>query len=197
MSYDMFPHYQTLESGTNGEPGKANRSIPDRIIEYGIDRVVTPESTVLDLGCNRGYFGVCLSQLIGHYTGVEAAQNELSYGQAACVTIGLYNLTFKNEKYSPATMYGRFDIIICTAFHIYTGIPMTHFGKHLIDMMNPDGHLFLEGHPPGYHLPNVDLNEPESYWNPLTEHLKGQLTIVEEKTVRDRELTRPFIHFKK
>lgn len=197
MSYNMFPDYQSLEIGTEGKPGKANRSIPDRLLTYGIPRVVTKESTVLDLGCNRGYFGIVLSSNIKHYTGIEADANQLKYGIIEKMERGITNMSLRSEKYSPASMYGRFDIIICTAFHIYTGVPMTQFGKHLIDMMNPDGHLFLEGHPPGYHLPSVDLNEPESYWNPLTGYLKSQLTIVEEKTVKDRELTRPFIHFQK
>ena len=193
----MFPHYQSLESGTEGEPGKANRSIPDRIVTYGIDKVLTNQSTVLDLGCNRGYFGIVLSPNITHYTGIESDINQLKHGIREKTSRGLTNLTYRNEKYSPNTGYGRFDIIICCAFHIYTGVTMEVLGKHLADMLLPDGHLFLEGHPPGYHLPNVDLNEPEAYWNPLTDYLKTRLNIVEQKKVKDRELLRPFIHYQK
>lgn len=195
MSYNMFSDYQTLEKGTKGEPGKANRSIPDRIITYGIDKVITKESTVLDLGCNRGFFGVALSPLIGSYLGIDSDQNQIIHGQNIKASEGLNNLTYRCEKYSLNGMYGRFDIIICCAFHIYTGVPMSQFAKHLTDMLKPEGRLFLEGHPSGYHLPNIDHNEPESYWNPLNEHL--DLKIIEEKKVKDRELLRPFIHYQK
>ncbi|KKN74657.1 hypothetical protein LCGC14_0388590 [marine sediment metagenome] len=197
MSFNMFPHYQTLESGTEGKPGKANRSIPDRIVTYGIDKVIDTDKTVLDLGCNRGYFGICLSPYIGGYLGVEASYNDLVFGIKENTRQGLANLSFMNEKYSHKFDYGKFDIIICCAFHIYTGIPMDQFGKHLIDMLNPEGHLFLEGHPPGYHLPNIDFNEPEHYWNPLTGRLGKDLKVIEEKKVKDRELLRPFIHYQK
>ena len=197
MSYNMFPDYQTLESGTKGKPGKANRSIPDRIIDYGIDKVLTNRTTVLDLGCNRGYFGICLSPLIKSYTGIDSDINQIKHGVIEKEIKGYANLTYRNEKYSPNTGYGRFDIIICCAFHIYTSVTMEVFGKHLADMLNSEGHLFLEGHPSGYHLPNLNLNEPESYWKPLNDYLKTRLKVIEEKTVRDRELIRPFIHYQK
>ncbi len=194
MSFNLFPNYQTLVSGSEGEPGKANRSIPDRIITYGIDKVITKESTVLDLGCNRGYFGICLSPYIKAYLGIDTSATELQYGINIKREKGYHNLVYRNENYS-VTGYGTFDIIICTAFHIYCGVPMDAFGKNLSDMLKPGGHLFLEGHPSGYHLPNSELNEPESYWNPLTSSLK--LNIIEEKKVKDRELLRPFIHYQK
>lgn len=197
MTYNMFPHYQSLESNTSGEPGKANRSIPDRIVTYGIDKVLSKESRVLDLGCNRGYFGICLSPLIKHYTGIESDINQVKHGIREKGIRGYHNIDYRNEKYSPNTLYGQFDIIICCAFHIYVGVPMEALGKHLVDMLNTEGRLFLEGHPPGYHLPNMDYNEPEHYWNPLNHYLQKTLTIIEQKSVKDRELTRPFIHYQK
>ncbi len=197
MSFNMFPDYQSLESNTSGEPGKANRSIPDRIRTYGIDKVLTPETTVLDLGCNRGYFGICLSPHIKHYTGIESDINQVKHGIREKGSREYSNLTYRHETYSPDSLYGGFDIIICCAFHIYCGVSMEVFGKNLADMLNEGGHLFLEGHPPGYHLPNVDSNEPEAYWNPLTNYLKTRLTVIQSKKVKDRELLRPFIHYQK
>lgn len=194
MSHNMFPHYQTLRSGTEGEPGKANRSIPDRINEYGLMDVVLDKS-VLDIGCNRGYFGVCLAPYVKSYLGIDTDKNQLQFGEYLIRKSGLKHTILLNEQFKLRS--DKFDVILCLSFHIYVGIPMIQFGEHLVHMLKPEGHLFLEGHPPGYHLPNVNLNEPESYWNPLTVHLKSQLTVVEEKTVKDRELTRPFIHFKK
>lgn len=193
----MFPDYQSLQSGTEGEPGKANRSIPDRIIDYDIMKIVTKQSTVLDLGCNRGFFGIYLSPFVLNYLGVDSDINQIKHGMELAQSKGLTNLNYRNEKYSNVAGYGRFDIIICCAFHIYTGVTMEEFGKHLSGMLKPGGHLFLEGHPPGYHLPNIDYNEPEHYWNPLTHALKKNLKMVEQKTVKDRELTRPFIHYQK
>lgn len=193
---EAFPYYQCLEKGTTGDPGKANRSIPDRIITYGIDKVITKECTVLDLGCNRGYFGILLSPYIKTYTGIDLSASELQFGIDLKRAKGYHNLIYKNEKYS-TTSYGQFDIIICTAFHIYLDISMNVFGKSLVDMLKPKGRLFLEGHPSGYHLPHTELKEPEGYWKPLIAKLDQHLKRIESKTVKDRTNLRPFIHYQK
>ena len=196
MGYNMFSDYQSLESGTKGEPAKANRSIPDRVKEYGILDYVNKDSIVLDLGCNRGFFGVYLSPYISHYVGIDSDGNQIQHGVNECIYKGISNVNYSNIDYS-LKMSGKYDIILCFAFHIYVGVSMTDFANHLISMLNPNGHLFLEGHPTGYHLPNCTLNEPEGYWNPLTSTLFKELIVISTKKVKDRDLIRPFIHYQK
>lgn len=196
MSYNMFSDYQSLETNTKGEPAKANRSIPDRVKDYGILDYVNKDSVVLDLGCNRGYFGVYLSPYISHYVGIDSDKNQIQYGVNACIYTGITNVNYSNINYS-LKVSGKYDIILCFAFHIYVGVSMEDFANHLISMLNPNGHLFLEGHPKGYHLPNSTLNEPEGYWNPLTSALFKELIVITTKKVKDRNLIRPFIHYQK
>ena len=196
MGYNMFSNYQSLESNTKGEAAKANRSIPDRVKEYGILNYVTKDSIVLDLGCNRGYFGVCLSPYISHYIGIDSDGKQIQHGVNECIYKGITNVNYSNINYS-LNMSGKYDVILCFAFHIYVGVKMEDFAKHLISMLKPNGHLFLEGHPKGYHLPKSTLNEPESYWNPLTDYLFNHLEIIASYKVKDRELIRPFIHYQK
>ncbi len=196
MSYNMFSDYQSLEKNTKGEPAKANRSIPDRVQEYGILNYVNKDSSVLDLGCNRGYFGIHLSPHVSHYVGIDSDKNQLQHGINECLRKGITNVNYSNTNYS-LKMTGKYDIILCLAFHIYTGVNMVDFAKHLINMLNPNGHLFLEGHPKGYHLPNSTLNEHEGYWNPLTSTLFKELIVISTKKVKDRELLRPFMHYQK
>ena len=195
MGFNIFPNYQSLETGTKGEPAKANRSIPDRVKDYGIMNYITKESTVLDLGCNRGFFGVFLSPHIQHYIGIDSDKNQIAFGVKEMQARNITNCNLAHQDFK--CLNQKFDVILCLAFHIYVGMPMNEFGKCLVDMLNPNGHLFLEGHPKGYHLPNSTLNEPESYWNPLTSALFQHLIIIKTKKVRDRELIRPFMIFKK
>lgn len=191
----MFPNYQSLDEGTKGEPAKANRSIPDRVKEYGILDYVTKDSVVLDLGCNRGFFGVFLSPHIRHYLGIDSDKNQIAFGVSEMQTRNITNCNLTHQDFK--CLNPKFDIILCLAFHIYVDMDMNTFANCLIKMLNPNGHLFLEGHPKGYHLPNSALNEPEYYWNPLTRTLFQHLTIIKTKKVKDRELLRPFIHYQK
>jgi len=191
----MFSDYQSLEKNTKGEPAKANRSIPDRVKDYGLMKYINKHSLVLDLGCNRGFFGIYLSPYIQNYIGVDSDKKQIDYGvrEIRSRNITNCNLAYQNFK----CLNQKFDVILCLAFHIYVDIDMEDFSKCLVSMLNPKGHLFLEGHPKGYHLPNSTLNEPESYWDILTAHLNTTLTQIESKKIKDRELIRPFIHYQK
>lgn len=189
MSFNQFPNYQCLDEGTQGEPGKANRSIPDRVKDYGLLNYITKESTVLDLGCNRGYFGVYLADKIKSYYGIDTDSNQIMFGIAEAQNQNLTNLTYRNDTF--LCLNNQFDIILCLAFHSYVNMSMWELAKCLIDMLKPGGHLLLEGHPKGYR------DEPEKYFNPLASYLNENLKQVERKQVKDRELLRPFIIFKK
>ena len=195
MGYNMFSDYQCLEEGTQGQPAKANRSIPDRVKDYGLLKYINKESTVLDLGCNRGFFGVYLTHYIQHYLGIDSDKNQIAFGVKEMQSRNITNCNLAHQDFK--CLNEKFDVILCLAFHIYVEMPMDELGICLVSMLNPDGHLFLEGHPTGYHLPNSTLKEPNSYWSPLTSYLNTNLTQIETKKVRDRELLRPFIHYQK
>ncbi len=178
MKFDQFPNYQSLEKGSKGSDGKANRSIPDRVEDYGLMDYVKPHHSVLDLGCNRGYFGTFLSEHIKDYTGLEASKGQLSHA------IKRDNMRFLNKEFDGNE--GQFDIILCLAFHSYVGMSMERFAKYLDGMCKQDGVIFLEGHPHGYR------EEPGKYLNPLIEHLSPSFSILENRQVTDRGLKRPF-----
>lgn len=177
--FSQFPDYQTLKPGAKGQPGKANRSIPDRVETYGILEYVNKQSKVLDLGCNRGFFGTYLTPHIGSYVGIEGDRNQLLHAQPT----SKMNLRFMDYK----RIDQQFDVILCLAFHSYVGIPMKQFADDLDSMLSQDGTLFLEGHPPGYR------EEPGKHWEPLKSALLDLgFKVVLEKNVTDRELKRPF-----
>ncbi len=184
MSFNQFPDYQSLESGSKGESAKANRSIPDRVKDYGLMDYINSDTRVLDLGCNRGYFGTVLSPHIKSYTGFDSDANQLKHAQIKP------NMTLHNSE-ELGVIVTPFDVVLCLAFHSYVNISMDDFGKFLDNCLSQEGYLFIEGHPPGYR------GEPELYLNPLKQYLSENFCIIEERKVKDRELLRPFIIYKR
>lgn len=189
MDFNQFPDYQCLDEGTQGEPAKANRSVPDRIKDYRLMNYVTKDSAVLDLGCNRGYFGIVLSPDILYYVGIESDSKQIAFGIEEATKRKLKNVGLYNQKFNPNKE--TFDIILCLAFHSYVDMSMFDFANYLMGALQPNGYLFLEGHPKDYR------GEPYRYFNPLMTFLTGRLNIIEERYVKDRELKRPFIIFQK
>lgn len=184
MGFDIFPDYQCLERGTQGEAAKPNRSIPDRVDDYNLLEYVNKQSKVLDLGCNRGYFGIYLSQDIHSYVGIDSDEKQITLGKDMIKLRNIDNCILHNEEFKGIDQ--KFDIILCLAFHSYVSMSMEKFGKCLLDMLNPNGYLFLEGHPPGYR------EEPKKYFDPLVSYLSKYLSILDNKIILDRGLKRPF-----
>ena len=176
--FNQFPSYQTLEEGSKGEAGKANRSIPDRIKMYNLMDYVKEGHKVLDLGCNRGFFGTALSPHIGSYVGLDSDINQIKHAQVKS------NMELRCGPYE--MLSEKFQIILCLSFHSYVGYPMEEFAYHLDFMLSEEGTLFIEGHPKGYR------GEPEKYFDPLMEHLTEKFCVIESKMVPDRALMRPF-----
>lgn len=178
MSFNQFPDYQSLEENTKGADGKANRSIPDRVKEYNLLDIVKPHFDVLDIGCNRGYFGVVLSPHINSYTGIESDENQLREG----LKLKPSNSTLIHSKYYKQDR--KFHLILCLAVHSYIDMDMEKFANDLVDMLHPGGFLFIESHPPGYR------EEPEKYFYPLINELTKHLSHFEYQKIKDRELVR-------
>ena len=179
-----FSNYQSLEKDTRGDAAKANRSIPDRVDDYNLLDYVNKSSKVLDLGCNRGYFGIYLSEDIGSYMGIDSDKKQIDIGRDTIRLRNMDNCILHNEDFKGIDQ--KFDIILCLAFHSYVSMSMGKFGKCLLDMLNPNGYIFLEGHPPGYR------EEPAKYFDPLVSCLSKHLDIVHSKIILDRGLKRPF-----
>lgn len=185
MSFNQFPDYQSLESGSQGSDGKANRSIPDRIKEYNLMYFIKSHFDVLDIGCNRGYFGVVLSPYINSYTGIDSDQNQINEGlKVKPQNSELICTTFKR-------LDKKFHIILCLAVHSYVGEDMQSFANDLYGMLHDGGFLFIESHPPGYR------DEPDKYLKPLITALNKNLFEFEYKEIKDRDLKRELFIFHK
>ncbi len=174
-----FNEYQSLESVASA-PGAPNRCVPERIKELALLEHLTKDSSVLDIGCNRGYFGICLSPHIRDYTGIEHS-SEVRHGIDEAAARGLKNLNFVEAPFG-RDVPGKYDMILLLAIILY--IDTENFAEWLEDHLNPGGVVIIEGHPRGY------MGEPEATLNPLVSELNDRMDHALTIEVRDRELTR-------
>lgn len=185
-----FKNYQSL-SDAQATPGNARRPIQRRIEQYGLKSILTNQSDVLDIGCNRGYFGILLSPIIKSYTGLDHDKNEQAIGLAEAKTRKITNVNLVNSTFEKYQGAKKFDLILCLAVHGYITLPMNVVADRLFNHLKRGGHLVLESHPPGY------LGEPTAKWDPLTAELKKTMSLVREDVVIDRGLRRELQVYKR
>jgi cyclopropane fatty-acyl-phospholipid synthase-like methyltransferase len=185
-----FSNYQTCgqKPASKGAP---NRPIPKRIADYDLLKYLHKPMTVLDIGCNRGFFGVALSPNIGAYIGIDHDAGQLKYGIAECRKRGIANVQLLHSSFEsfPARPV---DVIFSFAVHVYSRFLMCDYASKMYGMLKPGGYIFLEGHPTGY------LGEPAKL-NKLVALLEGHFKMkrILHKSVIDRKNRRDFYIWQK
>lgn len=186
-----FDNYQTLKGDKPGD-GSPNRNIPSRVADYELLSHMSSRARILDIGCNRGFFGIYLSSKIGSYVGIDHDLKQITHGMNDSKRLGLKNLTYQCVGFEHYNDMTNFDGIFSFAIHAYIKMPMCDYASKMYGMLNPGGRIYLEGHPPGY------LGEPKKL-NELVDLLEGHFKMKKElqKTVKDRANNRQYYIWKK
>lgn len=181
----MFPDYQVLDGPRNPDGPLRNRPTLPRIQDYGLLGLVRPDSSVLDIGCNAGLFGYCLSPSIGRYLGIDHAAESIRLARAQAPP----NCTFVCQSFRDFSVTERFDLVLCLAVHAYFAVPMEDAASKLAALLAPNGSLILEGHPAGC------ANEPGQFFEPLHRSLTRRLFVRARFTVEDRAMKREVLRY--
>lgn len=161
MSKPIFKDYH------KGEPAAP------RIIKYKLHKYLSPDSDVLDIGCNQGEFCVLLSPHIRSAVGVDIVSTHLEQARATQAELGVTNCEFINAGFAEyaENTDSSFDVILCFAAHSYIigtnsqcrweegNVSFEDFAELLNKLLKPNGYLIIEGHP------TFDKNHQD--WHPL------------------------------
>lgn len=182
-----FENYQSLDVTTKPGDNAPLRSIPTRLQEYALS--YTKETRMLDIGCNRGYFGIELSPRITTYTGIDLDEVQLRFGREEATKRGYTNCKFVQTDFATMQVVpSSYDLILMCAVHSYINLSMTDLADKLVQLLKPGGFLYIESHPPTYR------GEPEAYWDPLMAALEYPrfLKLLQQEVV-DRKNRRQFV----
>jgi len=132
--------YQGLEAlGILGE-----RLSETRFAEYGLADFLTGRDTVLDLGCNTGFFALFMAGHAGYVRGIEANRDLVEIGNLAKSYLSIDNCDILCRSYETMERDQRFDLILSCNFHYYLNITAVEFMDHMLQLLNPGGYLLME-----------------------------------------------------
>ena len=97
---------------------------------------VEPIDDVLVVGTGSGYLTACLARLAKRVTSVDIFPDFVSKAEPRIAASGVRNVELNVADALALSYRARFDAIAVTA-----SIP--EFGKHFIDMLRPQGRLFI------------------------------------------------------
>ncbi len=132
--------YQSCEE--IGIPGQ--RPTVERYKIYGLDKHLTGDLSVLDIGCNCGFFTLLIASKVKSAVGVEISQTLVDIAQVTQVYLGRENVHFLQGNFNSIKLDHKFDFICSFAVHHWLGADMRKYGKRLHNLLNPQGKVLLE-----------------------------------------------------
>lgn len=123
-----------------------SRNTSDRLKEYEIETYLTKDKSVLDIGCNCGFFDLSVAGLVKTTCGIEVDEELLRYGKLVRRIMGIQNSYFINSNFNDYKSSTMFDIIFSFAVHAHIGMSFEEYGKRLYELSNENGIVVFESH---------------------------------------------------
>ncbi len=132
--------YQSFEPlGITGLRPTANRAE-----RYKINRYLSPQSKVLDIGANTGFFSMYIADCVAHIDAIEIDDTLVSIGREIAAYAGIGNLQFLSldiKRFEPSE---RYDVIFAFAVHNWASKTIDEFSELLKRLSKPGAIVFFE-----------------------------------------------------
>lgn len=123
------------------------RPTDERMRIYELESLLTPESDVLDIGCNCGFFALTLASRVASVTGVELNPRLVEIAERTRSYLQIHNAAFIQSAFETWNPGGRqWDLVLSFAVHLWVRMPFEHFAAALHRLVRPGGCLLLESH---------------------------------------------------
>ena len=123
-----------------------DRPTDKRLAEYGIDKYITKESNILDIGANCGFIDLTLSYKVNEILGIEYNEKLVEIAQDTAKLLKVENVEFVNADYNEWQKNNskKFDVILAFAVHIWLNIEPNEFANQIYELLNDNGYFVFE-----------------------------------------------------
>jgi 2-polyprenyl-3-methyl-5-hydroxy-6-metoxy-1,4-benzoquinol methylase len=119
-----------------------------RIVQYGLDAIVSPETSVLDIGANCGFFDIQLASRVKKILGIEVNEQLVELGKTVIEGLDIHNVSLVCSDYNSwyTVNNDKYDVILSFSVHLWLNILPEEYAKQLVSLMNKGGYIVFESH---------------------------------------------------
>ena len=125
---------------------KGFRPTEDRFHIYGIEAFLSKDKTVLDVGCNCGFFDNYVAKYVKSIMGLDVNRSLVDIAQRTASFLGNDNLTFVSCPYTKFRSKQKYDVIFLLAIYRWAQMDYTDFCDKTLSFLKDDGTILLESH---------------------------------------------------
>lgn len=134
--YQSFPRLQI----------KGERPTDVRLEKYGLEKYLSREVDVLDIGANDGFIDMEISSKVRSVLGIEYNEKLVEIARTAKEMLKIENADFICDDYNHWKIGNRrkYDIIFSFAIHIWIGTSPEEYANDIFQLLNNNGIFFFE-----------------------------------------------------
>lgn len=119
-----------------------------RIEKYGVERILSPEKTVLDIGCNAGFFDMAVAPRVKHVLGVEYDATMVEVANIVKEYIHAENCEFWQGDFCEwmKQNHNTYNVIFSFAIHHWLNVSQEEYVQMLDELLEVGGHICIESH---------------------------------------------------
>ena len=143
--FDRGRFYQSyLDIGISGI-----RNSQERIEIYHLRNILKKTDSVLDVGCNCGFFDLQVAPLVRKMTGMDIEPNFIDIANKTALYGKIENASFICASYADAEVKDKYDAVFSLAVHsniILSGLSEEEYVRKILANVADEGHFFFESH---------------------------------------------------
>lgn len=151
-----------------------------RLIKYNITKYLTNEKTVLDIGCNCGFFTIVVSRYVKYIEGLDINPYLINIADDVKYFLKIMNASFHNSTFEDYSVDKKFDIIFSLGndetIDGNTKFTFFQYIEKIYNLLAQDGILVFESQA-------IDAYYPDRF-KPKLEKLTSLFEIIENKIVQ-------------
>ena len=127
---------------------KGGRQTDVRIKTYRLYDFLDKSMSVLDIGCNCGFFDMTIADHVKSVTGVEYDKDYVEFANKAAEILELDNVRFFQGDFNEwiKVHNEKYNVIFAFAIHYWLNLSADEFAQILSEIIEQDGYLVFESH---------------------------------------------------
>lgn len=125
------------------------RNTQERIAVYRVKDFLKRTDSVLDVGCNCGFFDLQISSFVGRIVGMDINPLFIVIANETKEYLGVDNVDFRESDYFAVNSEEQFDAVFSLAVHtniMVSGASEDEYVNRIMKNIKPGGYLFFESH---------------------------------------------------
>ena len=182
---DFYQSYEPLQI-------KGMRKTEARFNTYGLEYLLNKEQTILDIGCNCGFFSIYVAKHVKEVDAFDSNSSLIKIAKLLEAFVDSGNTNFTINNFIDFETKKKYNVVFALAIHKWLPLCSLGFCKKIQSFVKPNGIILLESH----RLNKNNIKYKDTKYNDICRKFENLIRI-KSGIIKDTKIEREFSIWKK